>query len=95
MLERVFKKDDYYITQHKGNNFKINGKWAYRYGHTGTDLRCYYWDCYVPMNCVAYSGYDRKGYGKYIRFVNGDIEIIYAHLSQVNIIDGGHYQEGD
>ncbi len=62
--------------------------------HYGIDLRARFEPVYAMCNgIVSFAGYGKRE-GNYINVVNGKMEIIYAHLSQILVKIGDNVESG-
>lgn len=76
----------YPLTQRFGENPQDYAKYK-QAGHNGIDIGC---PAGTPVCCAAdgvvvYTGFDKDGYGKYVRMSHEKFETLYAHLSEIEV----------
>lgn len=76
----------YPLTQRFGENPQEYAKYK-QAGHNGIDIGC---PAGTAVNCAAdgvvvHTGFDKNGYGKYVRISHEKFETLYAHLSEIEV----------
>lgn len=76
-----------------GNNWiKPNGEWAYATSHNGKDYSTPIGTSLFVPSCMKdvkiARGFDKGGYGNYIKFEDKNVRVLVGHLSEFLVPDG-------
>ncbi|MBN1537545.1 MAG: M23 family metallopeptidase [Anaerolineales bacterium] len=78
--------EKYPLTQGFGENPEAYAVYK-QAGHNGIDLGCPMGTpvCAAAGGVVVHTGFDKNGYGKYVRVSHEKFETLYAHLSEIEV----------